>query len=672
MRKLFFHKIFYLSLACLCAIAHAQEAPETWMPDANLRAAVQEATGRVNFTRQDLQRLEHLDLKGRGISDITGLEHATNLRDLAIGQNPITDLSPLSNLRQLVRLGFWQIPTRSTHPDLSPLANLLHLEDLWLQGIGITDISPLAGLVNLRSLYISHNAISDASPLAGLRNLRVLAISQNPISDISALANLRQLVDLGFWHDPARPSNLNLSLLANLLNLEVLSLSGNGITDITPLARLENLRYLHIVNNHIADFSPLAGLTNLRELWIKKNWTTDVSMLTHLNLTTFEYDEFCIFEPLAPSVADRIKNRSFPSIALPGSSLVNENSLGWLAWDDDREHYYDLAAKHDLAYFGNIGRYKVTWHLTSKESTELLSTRISGDLSAALSEREQYNQRNPNFIFLPGTTLHLTPDLDSFPPDSDLWLRDADGQIMKNYQPWDEYLLNILNPDVQQLLIDRIVAVAECGLYDGVLIDDLLEHGLGYWGDEYIGTDEEVIDAHAAIFAGVRARVREDFLMVANANITKLTHYAAFLNGGFMEIGDKGLGGYTHERLMEIEDTLLWNQANLREPQVTILQGGGVPEAVDSPTNLRWMRVFTTMSLTLSDGYSIYRVPHEIGGYIQGVHIWYDFWDAPLGQPVGERDPTLRNTERRRYRRVYLFASSPTVGRFTIDPVSSG
>ena len=48
------------------------------------------------------------------------------------------------------------------------------------------------------------------------------------------------------------------------------------------------------------------------------------------------------------------------------------------------------------------------------------------------------------------------------------------------------------------------------------------------------------------------------------------------------------------------------------------------------------MRFFTTMSLTCSDGYALY----TIGGFTaEGRkqyqnHIWHDFWDANLGQPI--------------------------------------
>ena len=89
---------------------------------------------------------------------------------------------------------------------------------------------------------------------------------------------------------------------------------------------------------------------------------------------------------------------------------------------------------------------------------------------------------------------------------------------------------------------------------------------------------------------------------------------------------------YGHKGLKQIEDTLLWAEQNLREPQINCLEGWGDPgEPPDSPVNLRFMRVFTTMSLTHSDGYVLYGMDNT------HRHIWYDFWDADLGRPIGSK-----------------------------------
>ena len=60
---------------------------------------------------------------------------------------------------------------------------MIKLEALGLGKNYITDISPLAGLKNLKELYLFDNKISYISPLAGLTNLEVLTLFENPIPD---------------------------------------------------------------------------------------------------------------------------------------------------------------------------------------------------------------------------------------------------------------------------------------------------------------------------------------------------------------------------------------------------------------------------------------------------------------------------------------------------------
>ena len=106
-------------------------------------------------------------------------------------------------------------------------------------------------------------------------------------------------------------------------------------------------------------------------------------------------------------------------------------------------------------------------------------------------------------------------------------------------------------------------------------------------------------------------------------------------------------GGYTHDGLKQIESTLTWLEESLRSPQINCLEGWGIPaEPPDSPENRRWMRVITTLSLTHSDGYVMYNTgwgsvevcpecPYPWGPGHE--HIWYDFWDADLGRPIGPK-----------------------------------
>ncbi|MDE0683536.1 MAG: leucine-rich repeat domain-containing protein, partial [Candidatus Poribacteria bacterium] len=251
---------------------------------------------------------------------------------------------------------------------------------------------------------------------------------------------------------------------------------------------------------------------------------------------------------------------------------------------------------------------------------------------------QKYIDRNPNMLFIPTIEITVYGDLDNFPPDSDVWLRDADGQVIKNIgAPWGEYTIDILNPEVQQLVIERVVGVAECGLFNGVLFDAFIRYHRSVY-DKYFGIDGEVVvEAYITILKGIRERVREDFLILVNANLGEFPQFAELVNGSLMEMLKDLPDGYTYERIIEIEDTLSWHEKHLREPRINVLMPYGVAQPINSTENKRWMRMFTTMSLTHSDGYCVFRVPQKMGDYLNRTHIWHDFWNADLGKPIGEK-----------------------------------
>ena len=127
-----------------------------WMPDPALRQAVRENLGipaDVPLTRAYLQQhLISLDVRYKGIVDLTGLEHATDLQDLVLIGNEIHDISPLSGLTGLAFLDLGE----NQISDLRPLAALTRLETLHVWQNHIEDISPLAGLVNLKKLLVEN------------------------------------------------------------------------------------------------------------------------------------------------------------------------------------------------------------------------------------------------------------------------------------------------------------------------------------------------------------------------------------------------------------------------------------------------------------------------------------------------------------------------------------
>ena len=143
-----------------------------YIPDPNLRTAIEEALGKentaiVSITAEDMATLTEINAVNKGISDLTGLEFATNLESLDLRGNPISDLLPLANLTKLRELSF----SSAAVSDLSPLARLQELEELRAWSAIVSDLSPLKGLTKLRGLGFSHAPLSDLSPLSSLSGL---------------------------------------------------------------------------------------------------------------------------------------------------------------------------------------------------------------------------------------------------------------------------------------------------------------------------------------------------------------------------------------------------------------------------------------------------------------------------------------------------------------------
>ena len=161
-------------MLCINASSVANEVD--WMPDANLRTAVQTALGLGNgdaLTKEAMANLTELSAERSNIANITGLEHATNLTDLQLPYNQITDISPLRDLTSLTHLVLDDNPIG----DITDLGNLTNLKTLQVKNCGITDVSPLLTLVNLTTLRIALNNLTNAHLLSTLTNLNDIDIT---------------------------------------------------------------------------------------------------------------------------------------------------------------------------------------------------------------------------------------------------------------------------------------------------------------------------------------------------------------------------------------------------------------------------------------------------------------------------------------------------------------
>ena len=184
-----------------------------------------------------LARLTHLNAsvygEGGSINNLTGLEHATQLKTLLLVNHRVSDLTPLAGLKRLETLDF-------------------------ASSFRLTDINPLKGLTNLRRLFldgVGSRSPRDLTPLAGLKKLEDLALFRMALDDNA--------------FTPLVP------LLTGLTKLRRLDLAYNRISNANLLTGLTRLRELDVRSNQIADVTPLTRLTNLKKLWVGENPITN-------------------------------------------------------------------------------------------------------------------------------------------------------------------------------------------------------------------------------------------------------------------------------------------------------------------------------------------------------------------------------------------------------------
>ena len=314
---------------------HLVTPPRVEFADANLATAVREAldldtgdgVGLLKIPKVQLVKLTELYVRGGTVRDLSGLEHATELRRLDLWGNRIIDITPLAQLTHLRELDLGGPRTGNEIVDITPLANLTELRELGLSGNQISDISPLAGLTELRELSLSFNRISDISPLTQLIELTMLTLHGNQISDITALTQLTKLMLLGLTTNQIS----DISPLAQLKKLTLLQLEYNQVRDIIPLAQAESLTKLYLDHNQIRDLSPLTTLTRLTTLDLASNQISDVTPLAQLSESLEELDlrdnRIRDVTPLANLIyLEELKLRDNPiTDTSPLSSLLDEN-----------------------------------------------------------------------------------------------------------------------------------------------------------------------------------------------------------------------------------------------------------------------------------------------------------------------------------------------------------
>lgn len=186
------------------------------VPDINLKTVINQYFSRseeAEITKLDLESIKgyiysDISYLGKYICSVEGLQYATNMTELLIENNLLTNMDQLTNLKNLNTL-FLNNNLITAVPDLS---NMNNLTSLLLNGNEIKDISPISSGKNLRFIKINENRVSDLSSLSTLENLRELrAMNQDiEIKDVIESSDFYTL-DISFLKDinGEIPSNIS-------------------------------------------------------------------------------------------------------------------------------------------------------------------------------------------------------------------------------------------------------------------------------------------------------------------------------------------------------------------------------------------------------------------------------------------------------------------------------
>ncbi|MDE0467111.1 MAG: putative glycoside hydrolase [Candidatus Poribacteria bacterium] len=336
-----------------------------------------------------------------------------------------------------------------------------------------------------------------------------------------------------------------------------------------------------------------------------------------------------------PSIVDRVVNRSYPSVFTLDEHEIANESLPENVWE--WSYYKKALSRRDLHWQGGF-RAQITFQYSAGDGTQVVFRSGRSDkIDWVMDLRKQLQDLNPDFLFLAGFHYYAAHPSDYYPEGWQYWLRDEEGNRIQDV-PYGEMLIDYTLPGAEEHFVQMAVSVAKCGIFDGIFMD--------LWSEdeaEIPGVDSAAhlyhgnrVEALISLVKRIREAVGDEFLIIVNARTQHIPRSAPYVNGAAMETFDKA---YPRERLIEIENALSWNEANLRYPQINALEIRiNTNEPWNSPANQQLARATTTLTLTHSNGYILIVGQNKLP-------YWYPFWDAPLGHPIGVKGETYENRD---------------------------
>lgn len=297
--------VMIMLLAMLIPSISFATTGEITIKDAKLKERILEVVD-INddgiVTEEEMKKMEVIDIP-IGVTDITGLEYAKNLREIGIVYaKTMPDLSVLEletdlDIRVILEGGL-DIDVKFDF--LKNIQNLHHLTIIKSSSIAPNvkiDFKSLTEIKDLISLHldgVAPSSIAEIKGIKGLMTLTILGDLEQPTIDLSGIGDFTELISLGFntvnvknANEIGKIAKLNsfvlgdvkgvsdLSALANCNQLLWVEICSTDLSDISFLENKEKIEYLRITDSPIKNINDrkvllqlIPTLSNLQSLYI--------------------------------------------------------------------------------------------------------------------------------------------------------------------------------------------------------------------------------------------------------------------------------------------------------------------------------------------------------------------------------------------------------------------
>ncbi|MBF2519772.1 MucBP domain-containing protein [Listeria marthii] len=249
-------------------------------PDAALAQAIAKAaTGSEDtskiVTQADLNKIIILTANAKGIADLTGMDLLVKATTINLNNNQITDISPLTQLPNLVKLYLSdnQISTVTLNAEnqLPRLTTLNIQNNPTLTVIDVQDQPKLANVQTSKYLDLTNLTTVIAKNNPELLNLGYFSEEGVYFGNIPSLTkvemvNLPKVKALKFHH-----SKIQKAVMDNLPAVTSVTLQNNSLQSDSVIQNMPKLMTLNLLNNKLTDIDMLKGLPAVTSMDIAFN-----------------------------------------------------------------------------------------------------------------------------------------------------------------------------------------------------------------------------------------------------------------------------------------------------------------------------------------------------------------------------------------------------------------